>query len=364
MNDLAIYIHFPFCLSKCKYCAFYSIIFNESLANEVFEKIILDLEKSSQILGKRNITSVFFGGGTPSLMSKWQLDKILSTISKFYNLSNSAEITLEANPDTLSDNIVRDFRQIGVNRLSLGVQSFINEELKFLGRRGNKETIDLAINSIKKYFDNYSLDLIYALPNQSRENLINSLSCLTEIAPPHVSCYRLTYEAKTPLYEALTAGKIQDISEELEDEFFSLICNCLSGNGLNRYEVSNFAKPGYESKHNYAYWNYADYLGIGPAAHSRLTIDGKKYAIEHPNDIKKWMNEETPAYCLSDKEIANEAKIIGLRTENGVDKKYVDLENSVVKKFFQEGILIERNNRIAISSKYLNVCDYIIKEIT
>lgn len=364
MNDLAVYVHFPFCLSKCQYCAFYSVIFNESVANKVFEKIISDIEESAQKLGDRNITSIFFGGGTPSLMSSCQIGKIVDAVSKFYNLSNDAEITLEANPDTLSDNVVETFRQIGVNRLSLGVQSFVDEELKFLGRRGNKKTIILAIDSIKKYFDNYSLDLMYGLPGQSKENLINSLSCLTDVDPPHVSCYRLTYEQKTPLYDALISGKIHDIPEDQESELFDLICQFLSKNGLTRYEVSNFAKPGYESRHNYTYWNYDDYLGIGPAAHSRLTVDGKKYAVENPNDIQKWLNNESLTYCLSDEEIANEAKIMGLRTVNGADKKYFNQNDKMVKKFLQDGILITNGHRIAISSKYLNVCDYIIKEIS
>lgn len=367
MQKLAVYVHFPFCLSKCGYCAFYSVVFDQNLYHKVIDKIIADINQSKNILGERDIISIFFGGGTPSLMLPEDIHRIINAISTTYHLPENIEITLESNPDTLDLDKLIAFRQAGINRMSVGCQSFIDNELQFLGRRCNASVTKKAIKLISDQFENFNIDLIYGFPIQTENSLQYSINEALSFSPTHMSCYKLTFEPKTVLYNKLQSGQISDITEEEDVQLFDLIINTLSLNNFTRYEVSNFAKKGFECKHNCAYWTYNDYIGIGAAAHSRVTIDNRKYAIEYPKNIQRWLKiNAEPLVELTEDEVCAEAIIMGLRTRYGINVKYL---KNIIKspKFIElldQKILYQHNNHIVLNTQYMNLCDYILSIIT
>ncbi len=362
MQDIAIYLHFPFCLSKCNYCAFYSVIFNSELYFDVIKKMLSDIKASRTLYGERHVVSIFFGGGTPSLMRPDDIKKIIDEIALHHHISDNVEITLESNPDTLNKENISQFKLAGINRISLGCQSFLDCELNFLGRRCSAENTINAMLLVKDQFSNFNLDLIYGFPVQTLDSLKYSLEKALSISPPHISCYKLTFEQNTILYNKLKSGQITDISDQLDANLFLEINNILVNNGLHRYEISNFAKKGFECLHNYMYWNYNDYLGIGAGAHSRFTIDDVKYSIANPCNITQWLKIGTPIMeALTTSEVCEEAIIMGLRTTNGVcDKYFKHLSNQHnYDMLLRKKILKKIGDRIIINKKYLNVCDHI-----
>lgn len=366
MESLSFYVHWPFCLSKCAYCAFYSVINDDSLYSSVLTKIIGDIERYTDYIGKRRIDSIFFGGGTPSLIHPSDIAKIIDFIALKHDISTEAEITLEANPDTLDSNNLLGFKTAGINRLSLGVQSFNEDELRFLGRRCNAKAATRVAELVHNFFDNFSFDVIYGFAVQTKQGLENTLHMALSFCPPHLSCYKLTFEEGTRMYRSWELGEIDDITNEEDLDLSNAIEEILEHDNLRRYEISNYAKCGHESVHNCAYWNYFDYLGIGPSAHSRITMSGNKCAVENPKDIKQWLDSHSPLIKLSDTEICEEAIIMGLRTIYGVDKKYFKpdvVSLNKIHQFISDGVLIRSDNRVKIARKYLNLCDYITEEI-
>lgn len=362
-NNIGMYIHFPFCLSKCDYCAFYSVLFENGLYQRVIEKTIADIKASRDILGPRDVVSIFFGGGTPSLMHPQDIANIIDAVASVYNINDHAEVTLESNPDTLNAQNLKSFKQAGINRLSIGCQSFLDNELRFLGRRCTAARTEKAVGLVSEQFENFNVDLIYGFPVQTENSLKYSLDKVLSFSPTHISCYKITFEPNTPLYNRLHSGQISDITEEQDIHLFDILLSTLAQNKFTRYEISNFAKPGFECMHNYIYWNYEDYIGIGAAAHSRVTIDGIKYAMEYPKDIQKWLSVTSfPLNALSNDETCEEAMIMGLRTANGIDEKYL---KNIIKspKFIElsnQHIIYRRNNRIIVNPEYMNLCDYIL----
>lgn len=366
MDKLAIYIHFPFCLSKCSYCAFYSEKFDSTLYSAVIKKILLDIEYLSARTGCREVVSIFFGGGTPSLMAASDIGKIIDYIAKFHIFSDIVEITLEANPETINIDKLNDLARSGVNRISLGIQSFLRNELAFLGRRCSDEQTLNAAEAVSKIFKSYNFDLIYGFSTQTPSTLAYSLKQAVQFSPTHMSCYRLTYEKNTILHQKMLAGELSDISEDDEINLFDTISSMLQTNGFQRYEISNFAKPKHECIHNLMYWEYNDYYGIGASSHGRITLNGKKYAIEYANNINDWIKSDCKLYELSKTDSTNEAIIMGLRTINGVNISKLHLSNKQMKKIddlVKQQVMTLENNRLKIKNEYLDVCDYITRDI-
>ncbi|MDR2794366.1 MAG: radical SAM family heme chaperone HemW [Holosporaceae bacterium] len=328
MAALAVYVHWPFCVSKCPYCDFLSIVADPSIHKD-FEKFLLqDLKNELKKFPNQSISSVFFGGGTPSLMSAKSIENMLQALQKQCSLENNAEITLEANPGTFDYQKLLDFQNAGVNRLSLGVQSFKEKNLRFLGRIYDEKQSLKATEIASRTFANFSLDFIYGYQCQTLEDLQQDLIRAVDFGCQHLSCYQLTFEENTPFFHRLAAGIIKKINENHELKCYKLINSFLLSKNIRRYEVSNYAVAGCESRHNLCYWKYQDYLGVGPGAHSRITIDGRKYEIKKISSPEKWAdalkNKENTVSIqkmLSFQEELEERVIMGLRLIDGVDMK-------------------------------------------
>jgi oxygen-independent coproporphyrinogen-3 oxidase len=350
---LAIYIHWPFCLSKCPYCDFCSFPLNDAKIYEDFGGyLLMDLRQSLAEIENPSIKSVFFGGGTPSLMAAQAVEGIVEFLDKNYSMAADVEITMEANPGTFDAQKMADFRAAGVNRLSLGIQSFSDENLRFLGRIYGAKQARAAAEIVAKTFENFNFDLMYGYNEQADGSLASDLRLAVDFGCQHISCYQLTFEGNTPFHDRLLSGDIKRIGEDQEVAQYNFINIFLKNHNILRYEVSNYAMAGYQSKHNLAYWMYEDYLGVGPAAHSRITTneDGnnRKNEIVRISDPFGWAkacsanDRKTLRHVkkLTQLEELQEIIIVGLRMTNGL--KISDIHKRIPKKIFDKIICFEK----------------------
>ena len=355
LNNLSIYLHWPFCKSKCPYCDFFSQVKKNINQDAIISEYINQLDKYAQILPNKHIVSVFFGGGTPSLIKPSNINNILQKIDKLWGIDNKCEISLEANPNTNSPTLFQDLRLAGINRLSLGVQSLNDDELKFLGRtHSSKEALD-AIDCILKNFNNHSADLIYALPNQTTKKWLQQLEKITSLGLKHISLYQLTIEENTLFYRK----GIKPLCEKKATELYKLTEINLSSKGYLKYEVSNYAQHNYESKHNLGYWTGRDYIGIGQTAHGRISYNNKFFAVSDPILLEE----------LTPQQKAEELIIMGLRLTTGIDKEIfkqicgINFDTFINQNFKNDAIkynLIEENNQhIKVTPKGFLLIDYL-----
>lgn len=269
MKNSSLYIHWPFCASKCPYCDFNSHVIRDIDLNKFADAYFRDFEILAEILNSYEVSSVYFGGGTPSLMPISVMEKILNSVFKL-NLSKDIEITIECNPTSFEVEKFRIFQEMGINRISLGIQSFCNDSLKFLGRNHDAKTGIYAIENARKIFDRYSFDLIYALPNQTLFDLEKELKFVDELIGDHISLYQLTIEENTQFYNMYKQGKLIELNDEIATDMYEYVDNFLKNKDIHAYEVSNYAKEGQHSRHNMSYWEMDNYIGIGPGAYSRI----------------------------------------------------------------------------------------------
>lgn len=309
-----IYIHFPFCDSKCSYCNFYSVA-NKSRQGEYVDALVREINK----LNGYKADTVYFGGGTPSLMGCVPLSRILDSIRSSVQLSEDAEITLETNPMTVNEAELRTLRKLGINRLSIGVQSLCDDELSALGRKHSAES---AINTVKSAqqagFDNISVDLMFAIPYQTVNSFGNTLDKVAELGVQHVSVYALSIEEKTVFGVKHKRGEDLHLTDEDgEAEMYFLACERLKSAGFEHYEISNFAMAGKRSRHNMKYWQGEEYIGIGASAHSYL--NGVRYST--PADINAFCKKATREDCYTNtpKDRAEEAVFLPLRLKDGLN---------------------------------------------
>ncbi len=341
-----LYLHIPYCTTKCDYCDFYSVAGNKEVSDEY---VYAMFEEIKDRYNGDKVDTVFFGGGTPSLLSGRQVSRILGTL----NLSVFCEVTIECNPETINLEKMRAFKSAGVNRISIGVQSFDDAKLKAIGRYracNPLEKFDMALS----VFDNVGIDLMYALPGQKLSEIRDEISRIPEQVK-HVSYYSLTLEEGTNFYER--NKRIHPIPDDLQADMAEIIVKQLHEKGLNRYEISNYSKVGYECKHNLAYWNYEDYLGIGAGAAS--TIKGSR--IENVQDIQKYIrgNKVASDYKLSEEERENERIMMGLRTVYGIlwEERYA----GVLQKY--PDLLSLKEGRIVLTDKGFQFHDTIVSEL-
>ncbi len=371
-----IYIHFPYCIHKCSYCDFYSIE-NLNTRNKFVEMLCKEIEIRAYNFGEKiPANSLFFGGGTPSLMKTQHITKIFSALQQFIDFDKNSEMTIECNPGAIDIKNLDYYLTLGINRISFGVQSFLEKDLKFLERIHSTEDIYKSIKKSKSLgFKNISIDLMFALPNQSIEDWKYNLEKAVELDIQHISAYSLIYEPGTPLYDEYISGKISPQDEDKDAELYYLTNDILSENGFKQYEISNYAKDNFQCKHNLNYWNSGEYFGFGPSAHSYINgirfwnyrSNDKYFKLLQYNQLAIESSEK-----LTIKQKAFESIYLGLRSL-GIDliefkKKYsIDLykENQKsIKQMIDNNLLFIKNNVLRLSNKGYFISDNITIELS
>ncbi len=351
---MAVYIHWPFCKSKCPYCDFNVHVRGIFDQKPWLDAYIKSLEHYAEALPDKQVVSIFFGGGTPSLMDAETVGGIIDTVQRLWPVVNDLEITLEANPTSVEAGKFQDFRQAGVNRISLGVQALNDEDLQFLGRTHSADEALKAIEISDDMFDRFSFDLMYGRPRQSLKDWERELRWATELARGHLSLYQLTIERTTPFYLRHARGEFSIPDEALGADFYHLTQDVLEDKGLPAYEVSNHAAPGQECRHNLVYWHMADYIGVGAGAHGRFVAeDGSKYATRDHSAPDIWMervlHNEHGAHeweMLDTKDVYAEKLMMGLRLREGVETDLEGIDETRLQQatqqgwcFYQDGVL-------------------------
>lgn len=323
----AVYVHWPFCLSKCPYCDFNSHVRHAGVDEARFVRAYKrEIDSTAERIGARTVSSIFFGGGTPSLMQPSSVQAILDAIAKHWSIAPGAEVTLEANPSSVESARFRGYRAAGVNRVSLGVQSLDDAALKELGRLHTAQEALDAVGIARSIFDRYSFDLIYARPRQTLDAWEAELKRAIGEAAEHLSPYQLTIEPETPFAGLHAAGKLAIPDTDLARDLYDLTqCVCADA-GLPAYEISNHARPGAECRHNLIYWRGHEYAGIGPGAHGRLNISACRYATETERRPESWLMRVeasgtglTVDEMLTPGECADEYLLMGLRLAEGIE---------------------------------------------
>ncbi len=326
-EKFGVYVHWPFCASKCPYCDFNSHVRGGGIDEARYLGAFMqELAHMAVLAPKRSVASIFFGGGTPSLMAPATVAAILDAIARHWGMEPGAEITLEANPSSVEADRFRGYRAAGVNRVSLGVQALNDADLKALGRLHTVAEARAAVEVARTTFDRYSFDLIYARPRQSAEGWRQELKDALGMAKHHVSLYQLTIEQGTPFAALHATGKLAVPEPELADTLYEITQEMTEVAGLPAYEISNHAAPGEESRHNLIYWRYGEYAGIGPGAHGRLIVDGLRRALVTERNPEQWLgaverngNGLVERTMLTEAEQADEMLLMGLRLAEGVD---------------------------------------------
>jgi len=368
-----IYIHIPYCKQACYYCNFH---FSTSLntIDAMVEAIVSELElREGYITG--DIDSIYFGGGTPSLIGRNAIAAILDRISNLYKVNSTTEITLEANPEDISQTKAVAFKSLGINRISLGIQSFDDKILLDLNRVHSAKQGRKAIEILQQNgFENISVDLIYGIPEQPSSTWEANLAEVVSFGIPHLSCYALSIEEKTAFGKWADKGKFHAVSEEDYEKEYKLMCSYMASLDYEHYEVSNFAKAGYRSRHNSSYWLQQAYLGIGPAAHSYNGVSRQNNISNNSQYIKAIKKGDLPSKSeiLSDAQKANEYILTGLRTSNGIDLNrlkdefMIDLKgakNAFIQQCIKNKMAVLNDERFILTDKALILADSIIIEL-
>lgn len=366
-----IYFHIPFCKQACHYCNFHFSTSTKTYSL-VFNGMLKELTQRKTELERETVETIYFGGGTPSILNDDDLKKILIECRKSFNVIRSPEITLETNPDDIFPKRLERWKQIGVNRLSIGIQSFFDDDLKWMNRaHSGKEAEQCIIWAKEAGFENITADLIYGLPhNHWKENIQKMIN----LQIPHISSYALMVEEKTALHHFIKSGKAKLPEDEKTEEDYRVLCNELQKANFEHYEISNFAKAGYRSKHNGAYWKGIKYLGIGPAAHS-FNGTNRRWNIANNAKYGQYLSEGSIYWeeeVLSEKDRLNEYVMTSLRTVEGIDTNHLQSHFSKLlkgefeiqlEKLLHKGFLIYKETHITIPEKEWFRADTIITEL-
>lgn len=378
LKQTACYIHIPFCDHKCIYCDFYSIITSDNISS-FLKSLKKEIEYyAANYSEERELISIYFGGGTPSLMEPEYIFEIIESVKKKFGVITDAEITLETNPGTVSIDKLKLFKQAGINRISIGIQSFDNSDLKFLTRIHDADTaIKTVYTAANAGFGNISLDLIFNLPGQTKEKWQKNLKQAIQLPVKHISAYSLILERGTILNKMVLDGKVKIQDEDYDAELYEMTIDFLTSNGFYQYEVSNFAKPGFECIHNNAYWHYTDYFGFGTSAHS--FIDGERWwnfssLKMYIDKVNKYGSAVAGSEIITDDKAINEYVMLELRSsglnfekfenrfgiqiQEWMKSKYAYFEVLKNKKF----VTIE-NNIVKMTSNGYAICDEILKDL-
>lgn len=368
----ALYIHIPFCAKKCNYCDFNSFVSEPNIIDGYLQAV----EKELCVLkGKYVFHTVYIGGGTPSILTEPQLEKLLGDIIRYIPVSEIREYTVEANPGTLSINKVKLFKEYLVNRVSLGVQSFQDKHLQFLGRIHSGDDAKNAFTLLRQVgFKNISIDFIFGCPGQSLNDWEDDLKTAIELNPEHVSTYALTYEEGTPLMDNLKNEIIHRLEEGIELEMYRFAISCLKSRGYSHYEISNFAKAGYECSHNSVYWRNMGYVGVGAGAYSFLDgvrTSNEKDVFKYIEGIKGSRNIKSFRERLEREQLASETLIMSLRLRRGISNtdfyerfgyNIDDQFGDQISKLTKYGLISYHNEELRLTDKGLFVADTVLAE--
>ena len=369
-----IYIHIPFCRQRCRYCAFYSTtLYN--IKEEYVKAVCRELQERRHYIDNNTVETIYLGGGTPSTLTIGQLHAICDTIYSNYPISRNPEVTIECNPDDLTPEFLEQLRELPFNRISMGVQSFNDVQLKRLGRRHTAEAARLAVTNARAAgYKNISIDLMFALPGSSKAEWQETLNSAIALRPEHLSAYNLMYEEGTPLYCDLTEGKVTELSEEENLEQFRMLIDSMKATGYRHYEISNFAIPGKESRHNSSYWNDTPYIGCGAAAHSYNGTSRQWNIADIKEYIKGIENGELvfETEHLSEEERYNDTILTRLRTAEGIPVEWMKQNFSerlngymmhAAEKEIALGNLKEDNRQLSLTEKGIFISDAVIREL-
>ncbi|WP_434054538.1 MAG: radical SAM family heme chaperone HemW [Roseibium sp.] len=379
-NDggFGIYIHWPFCAAKCPYCDFNSHVRHQPVDQARFAAAFeRELSYFADLTRGKTVESIFLGGGTPSLMEPATVERLLTAVANRWTLKDDVEISLEANPSSVEADRFRGYRAAGVNRVSLGVQSLHDQDLKLLGRLHDAATARAAVETARETFPRLSFDLIYARPGQTLTEWTGELNEAISLAADHLSLYQLTIEHGTPFYALHQAGKLKMPDPDLAAEFFELTQDVTAGAGLPAYEVSNHARPGAECRHNLVYWRYGDYVGVGPGAHGRVSVGATRLATSTERHPETWLESVENAghglienAGLNEEEQGDEYLLMGLRLKEGIDLgRYETFSHRAVdprrlKALLEHGMVEEiGENRVRATREGFFVLDAVVADL-
>ena len=373
-DALALYVHWPFCVSKCPYCDFNSHV-RDTIDQEQWRSALLaDLAYEAQLLPGRGLTSIFFGGGTPSLMDPQTVEAVIAAATRFWTPAQHLEITLEANPNSVEASRFAELARAGVNRLSLGLQSFDDSALRFLGRAHSAREGFRALEIAQKNFRRVSFDLIYALPGDTEDRWSASLAQALSLGTSHLSLYELTIEPGTRFATMVAKGELEPLDADAAAALYELTEAMTADAGVRSYEISNYARPGQESRHNLTYWRYGEYAGIGPGAHGRR-LGMRTVRHRKPENFLSAVTRNSHGIAeeatLSRVESADEALVMGLRLREGVDPAALAerfevasvVDWSRVERLVGSGHLKRDGTRIALTPAGRLLLDHILGEI-
>jgi len=365
----SLYLHIPFCEKKCLYCDFYSIE-NRSQTGRFLDAIVLEVTRAGEEHGRPEVDTVFFGGGTPSLLKPAELARLLDAVRMSFCLDERAEITVETNPGTVSADTLRAYRACGVNRLSIGIQSFDPEELRFLDRIHDPAQAGACVRAAREAgFGNISVDLIFALPGQSLPTWEKTLASAVALGPEHVSAYSLIVESNTPLFRLVEEGTVIPAGRDEEAALYEFTMEFLRGAGYEQYEVSNFARPGFRCRHNANYWSHGGYLGFGPSAHSFLPVEGGRAGrgwwnvgnlINYLERIERGSSAAAGEERLSADQLRNERVFLGLRGSGiAVSELPERAGAAVVRDLAAHGLAVVEGGMLSLTPRGYLICDEI-----
>lgn len=380
MKELELYIHIPFCVKKCFYCDFLSMPVDESIRRHYVCKLIEEIEYKSEKYKEYEVSSLFFGGGTPSILSETQIAEIMKALQKNFSIKSDAEITIECNPGTLTGQKLSVYKQCGINRISMGLQSGNNQELNMLGRIHTYEEFLQNYDLVRKIgFDNVNIDLMSALPGQTVSDWEDTLTKVLKLRPEHISAYSLIIEEGTPFYEIYEKDELRRQegerpqylpSEETERAMYEVTRSILAQKGYERYEISNYAKKGMECKHNIGYWTRKNYLGLGLGSASLV----ENVRFSNSSDLKEYLKEKFEPQekeVLTRKEQMEEFAFLGLRMMQGISRRRFEeafgvaieaVYGEVIHKMTALGLLTQQAGHIMLTEDGISVSNYVMSE--
>lgn len=365
-----IYIHIPFCKQACSYCNFH---FTTSLRrkNELVSGLLSEIELRRDYLNSEPVETIYFGGGTPSLLDRSEVERLAKALLSTFQVAHDVEITIETNPDDITAEKLKQWKKAGINRLSIGIQSFFQEDLHWMNRG---HTAGQAIDSLElaiTYFDNISIDLIYGSPSLTDENWKHNVDKCVALGIPHLSCYALTVEPKTPLDKMIRNHKTTGVSPERQSDQFLSLMQWMDQAGYQHYEISNFAKPGFRSRHNSAYWQGKKYIGVGPSAHS-FNGSSRQWNVSNNNIYIDSIRKGVLTYekeILTPTQKLNEYIMTSLRTIEGLDLRQIEKNGlaqelrNASRKFLERSLMIEEQGHLRLTRQGRLLADGIAAEL-